>query len=171
MLKTVLRRVVMIALSLMMLIGVLLGVSSAPVAVQAQATPQTATLAALRVAYHPEATPKYDRVVFEFKGKLPESIRVEYVSRLIADGSGAVVPIKGKGILKLVISPAVAHTDAGKATVRARIGYDLPLVKEVVRSGDFEGVVSYGIGVAQKTEIRFMTLTNPTRIVIDFLRV
>jgi hypothetical protein len=170
MLKTVQRRVVLMVLSLIVLSGVLLNASSAPVAAQTQTVPQTATLVAISAASHPEATPQYDRVVFEFKGRLPESIRVEYVSKLIADASGAVVPIKGKGIVQLVVSPAMAHTSAGKATVPARISYRLPLVKEVVRSGDFEGVVSYGIGVAQKTEMRFMTLTNPTRIVIDFLQ-
>lgn len=171
MLKTVQRRVVMIVLSLMVLVGVLWGASFTPVAAQSTSTPQVAMLSTIRAAYHPEVSPKYDRIVFEFKGKLPESIRVEYVSKLIADGSGAIVPIKGKGILELVVSPAVAHTNAGKATVPARISYNLPLIKEVVRSGDFEGVVSYGIGVTRKTELRFMTLTNPTRVVIDFLRV
>ena len=168
--RIVQRSVVMVILGIIVL-GVLLGASSTPVTAQSQATNPTATLVAIRAAYHPEATPKFDRVVFEFKGRLPDSISVEYVSKLIADGSGAVVPIKGKGILKLVVSPAVAHTSSGKATVPVRISYNLPLVKEVVRSGDFEGVVSYGIGVVHKTELRFMTLTNPTRVVIDFLHV
>lgn len=52
----------------------------------------------------------------------------------------------------------------------ARIGYTLPLVKEIVCSGDFESVVSYGIGVFYKTEYRVFTLTNPTRVVIDLLQ-
>jgi hypothetical protein len=69
----------------------------------------------------------------------------------------------------LTLSPAVAHTDTGQPTVPQRVKYNLPMVKEVVRSGDFESVVSYGIGVSQKTQFRFFTLTNPTRVVIDFL--
>jgi hypothetical protein len=144
-----------------------LGISTIPASAQSQQSP--ATLVAIRAAYHPEATPRYDRVVFELRGQLPESIRVEYVSKLIADGSGLVVPVKGKGILKLVLSPTNAHTAAGTSTVPGRISYNLPIVREVVRSGDFEAVVSYGIGVSRKTEIRFFTLNNPTRVVIDFL--
>ncbi len=149
----------------------MVGVSAAPASAQMQQGSAPATLIAIRAAFHPEATPRYDRVVFELRGQLPESIRVEYVPRLIADGSGLVIPVKGNGILKLVLSPASAHTVAGTSTVPARINYNLPVVKEVVRSGDFEGVVSYGIGVARKTEIRFFTLSNPTRVVIDFLSV
>ena len=34
--------------------------------------PSISTLVALRAAYHPEATPKYDRVVFEFNGPVQE---------------------------------------------------------------------------------------------------
>jgi hypothetical protein len=136
---------------------------------QQSSTSAPATLVAIRVASHAEATPKYDRVVFELKGSLPDSLRVEYVPKLIADGSGAVIPIAGKAIVLLTLSPAVAHTDTGQPTVPQRVKYNLPMVKEVVRSGDFESVVSYGIGVSQKTQFRFFTLTNPTRVVIDFL--
>ncbi len=166
--KIVQRRIVMGVMCLIVF-GLLVGASSAPAVARAQPSNQMAVLVALRAAFHPEVTPHYDRVVFELQGKLPENIRVEYVSKLIADGSGAAVPIEGKGILKLVLSPASAHTDAGTPTVPTRIRSDLPIVKEVVRSGDFEGVVSYGIGVSSKTEIRFFTLTHPTRVVMDFL--
>ena len=153
-----------------MVLGLLAGARATPTAAKAQQTSQ-ATLVAIRAAYHPEATPKYDRVVFELQGTLPSDIRVEYVSQLIADGSGAVLPIKSQGILRVSLFPAVAHTAAGESTVSARISFNLPLVKEVVRSGDFEAMVSYGIGVSHKTEIRFLTLTSPTRVVIDFLSV
>jgi hypothetical protein len=152
----------------MMMLCLLLEASSAPVAAQSAAPP--ATLVAIRAAHHAETTPAYDRVVFQINGRLPDTISIQYVPRLIADASGRVLPITGKGILQLRLSPASAHTSAGQSTVPARVRYPLPLVKEVVRSGDFEAVVSYGIGVSQKTEYRVSTLTNPTRIVIDFLQ-
>ena len=153
------------------ILGLFVGASAFPAVTKTQQSNSPATLVAIRAAYHPEATPKYDRVVFEFQGSLPDTIRVEYVSKLIADGSGAVLPIKGQGILRVGLFPAAAHTTAGVATVPGRINYNLPLVKEIVRSGDFESLVSYGIGVSHKTEIRFLTLTSPTRVVIDFLSV
>jgi hypothetical protein len=160
--------VVMCAISISVF-GVLLGARSAPVAARSQPINPTATLVGIRAASHPESMPQYDRVVFELQGRLPERIRVEYVPVLLADGSGAVVPVQGTGILHLVLSLASAHTSTGTPTVPARIHPHLSLVKEMVRSGDFEGVVSYGIGLSQKTELRFLTLTNPTRVVIDFL--
>ena len=45
----------------------------------------------------------------------------------------------------------------------------MPNVKEVVRAGDFEAVLTYGIGLAHKSEIWVITLTNPSRVVADFL--
>lgn len=147
------------------------GASSVPALASSQQSASVpATLVSIRAAYHPEATPKYDRVVFELQGTFPTNISVEYVPQLIADGSGLVLPIKGQAILKLVLSPAVAHTIAGQPTVPGRISFNLPLVDEAVRSGDFKSTVSYGIGISRKTEFRFSTLTSPTRVVIDFLQ-
>ena len=37
----------------------------------------------------------------------------------------------------------------------------------VVRSGDFESVLSHGIGLARKTSFHVSTLTHPSRVVID----
>ncbi len=132
-------------------------------------TPQIPLLVAIRAAYHPEATPKYDRVVFEFQGELPNRIHVEYVKTLRGDGSGFPIAIAGNAILQLTLALATAHTDAGTSPTPDRIRYRLPNIKEVVRSGDFEAVVSHGIGVSRKTEFRFFTLENPTRVVIDFI--
>ncbi len=151
-------------IALCILLGTLMGL---PAAALAQPGPAPATLVAIRAATH-EAKPHYDRVIFRLQGNLPESIRTEYVSTLIADGSGAVIPIAGKAIVRLTLTPAVAHTDAGHPTVPRRVSYDLPIVQEIVRSGDFEAVVSYGIGLSHKTAFRSFNLTNPNRVVIDF---
>ena len=131
--------------------------------------PLTSTLVAMRAAHHPEATPKYDRVVFEFTGPVP-LIQVEYVQHLTGDGSGLPVPIAGNAIVHVRLAPAQAHNEAGQITVPERITYNLPNVKEVVRSGDFEGVVSYGIGLDHKAELRIITLASPSRVVIDLIQ-
>lgn len=130
--------------------------------------PTISTLVALRAAYHPEATPKYDRVVFEFTGPVP-LIQIEYVDHLTGDGSGLPISIAGNAIVHVRLAPAQAHNEAGNITVAERITYNLPNVKEVVRAGDFEGVVSYGIGLDHKAELRFITLASPSRVVIDVL--
>lgn len=121
------------------------------------------TLVAIRAAHHAG----FDRVVFEFSGPLPQRRDVRYVPQLIADGSGLPVQIAGNAILQTVFEPARAHTDQGEVTVTDRITFALPNVMQVVRSGDFESVLSHGIGLARKTKFRVFTLTNPSRVVID----
>jgi hypothetical protein len=130
--------------------------------------PMTSTLVALRAAYHPEATPKYDRVVFEFTGPMP-LIQIEYVNELIGDGSGLPMPIAGNAIIHVWFTPAQAHNGDGNTTSPDEVTYNLPNVKEVVRAGDFEGVVSYGIGLDHKAELRIITLASPSRVVIDVI--
>jgi hypothetical protein len=128
----------------------------------------TSTLVAIRAAHHDEATPCYDRVVFEFRDGLP-LFRIEYVDQLIGDGSGAPVSIAGAAILSVQMTPARAHNDSGQDTAPGRIKLKLPVVNEIVGSGDFEAVVTYGIGLARTTPTRILTLDNPSRLVIDFL--
>jgi hypothetical protein len=142
-------------------LALLLGaIRAAPASAQESSIP---TLVAIRAAHHAG----FDRVVFDFSGPLPQRRDVRYVPQLIADGSGQPVPIAGNAILKTVFEPARAHTDQGEVTVPNRITFPLPNVMQVVRSGDFESVLSHGIGLARQTNFRVFTLTNPSRVVID----
>jgi hypothetical protein len=128
----------------------------------AGATTQTSRLVGIRAAHHPG----FDRVVFDFRGPVPYERSVRYVSSLIADGSGARVSVAGRAFLRVRFAPAEAH-DATGATAPARVAYPLPNVLTVVRAGDFEGVVSYGIGLAARQRLRLFALTNPSRVVLD----
>jgi hypothetical protein len=116
----------------------------------------------IRAGHHPG----FDRIVFEFKGGLPSSHRVQYVDRLVGDASGLPVPIAGRAILQVRFAPARAH-DAAGSTVRPRQAFALPNIMSSVRAGDFEGVTSYGIGLAKKTRFNVFTLRGPSRVVID----
>ena len=42
-----------------------------------------------------------------------------------------------------------------------------PNLRQVKLAGDFEGVVSFGLGLRRKTGFRVFRLTAPTRIVVD----
>lgn len=123
------------------------------------------TLRKIRAAHHPG----YDRLVFEFSGPLPERTRVRWVDRVIADGSGKRVRVAGNAFLEVSMFPVRAHTGDGDRTYgRKRRAYDLPNIATVVNSGDFEGVVSFGVGLMKRTSIkRTMRLRNPSRYVID----
>ncbi len=85
-------------------------------------------------------------------------IEVQYVDQLIEDRSGRPIPIAGNALLQLTMRSAQAHNDQGPPTAPPRVGLPLPNVKEVVRAGDFEAVLTYGIGLAHRAEIRVITL-------------
>jgi Sporulation and spore germination len=145
---------------------VTLGLAAGP----ASAAPTSATttltaprLAAVRAAHQIG----YDRVVFEFTGQGPTSATVTYVNRLVADASGLPVPVSARAILQVTMRGVDAHTATGGATVPTRVAYAIPNVITTVKSGDFEGVVTYGIGLAVKTSIHTHWLTAPRRLVID----
>jgi hypothetical protein len=106
-----------------------------------------------------------DRIVFRFQGGLPASHGARYVSQLISDGSGKVIPVAGRGILRVRFGGATAH-DASGSTAPVRTVYPLPNVMLTVQAGDFEGVVSYGLGVARRTPFHVTTLHNPARVVV-----
>jgi hypothetical protein len=109
----------------------------------------------------------FDRVVFEFRGAVPTH-RVGYVDQVVQDGSGRPVSLAGAADLEVVFQGANAHRQDGSPTVDPRrFSTGLPAVKEVAQAGDFEAVVSYGIGVDRKRPIKVSTLSNPSRLVID----
>lgn len=139
------------------------GAAPAAPAASTQATPSIPTLVAIRAAHHPG----YDRVVFEFAGALPAQRTVRYVDELLGDGSGLPLPISGRAILEVSFQHAQAHTDEGAPTVPHRVAYALPNVLQLVQSGDFEAVTTYGIGLAARQPYKVMTLRNPSRFVID----
>ena len=128
----------------------------------AAAAPATPTLVGVRASHHSG----FDRIVYEFRGGPLPSHRVRYVDRLVGDPSGLPVPLAGRAILRVRVAPARAH-DAAGPTVRARRAFALPNIMTSVQAGDFEGVTSYGIGLAKRTRFHVFTLRRPSRVVID----
>jgi hypothetical protein len=148
--------------------GVLAGAATSHAAGGADPTPPTQpTLVDVRVSHHTTDTSVFDRIVFEYDGGLPSDVGAKYVDQLVADGSGRHMRIAGRAILRVRMSPALAHTDAGVATVPVRTAYLTPNVLTTVRSGDFEGVVTYGIGLAKHTRVHVFTASDPDRVVVD----
>jgi hypothetical protein len=144
------------------LLAACLAVPTGVVTGEAASAPPPPTLVAVRAAHHPG----FDRIVYQFKGGLPSIHRVHYVDRLVGDSSGLPVRIAGRAILRVRFSPARAN-DAGGATAPARKAFALPNIMDTVQAGDFEGVTSYGIGLAKKTTFHVFTLRSPSRVVID----
>ncbi len=91
----------------------------------------------------------FDRMSFTFTTAFP-SYRFQFAP-LVGDPSGKVIPLKGMGSLTIVFSLAQAHTaDGSRSSITVRPSHDLRLVRMVdyAQAGDFEGVLTYGIGIA-----------------------
>ena len=94
---------------------------------------------------------RYYRMSFTFTTAFP-SYRFAWASALIGDASGKPIPIKGTDTLKIVFTRARAHAaDGTRSTIIAQpgrpIGY--PWMTDFAQAGDFEGVLTYGIGVTR----------------------
>ncbi|GAA3560452.1 hypothetical protein GCM10022419_046370 [Nonomuraea rosea] len=144
--------------------------STGLLAIPAQAaTPQFAappTLVGIRATHHYGL----DRLVFEFRGRVPAQRDVRYVSQLIADGSGRQVNAVGDALLQIRFGRADGHDRHGSVTYGpARRTYALPGVIQVVSTGDFESTLTFGAGLAKTVPYRVYTLTRPSRVVVDLV--
>ncbi len=110
----------------------------------------------------------FDRLVFDLDGCVP-GVRVQYVDALHHQGSGDVIPLRGRAVVQVDIEPATAHTDGGDPTMTDTLP-DLTafaVLRQLADAGDFEAQLTWGIGVAARTALRATTLTGPSRVVVD----
>jgi hypothetical protein len=111
----------------------------------------------------------YDRVVFEFDGSELPTYHIEYIDKPVRGcGSGDVVPFAGDGWLEVRFSDSQAHTPEGQPTIKDRSrSPNLPIVKDLKITCDFEAEVTWVMGVSSPNRYRVIELSNPTRLVID----
>ncbi len=111
----------------------------------------------------------YDRVVVTFDGAIP-SWQVAYGA--VQNGaSGQPRTLAGSATLRVDLRPAQAHSSSGSATVPADQHPNLPTLREVAVTEDFEGVVILGLGLSSRVGFRVFELTGPNRLVIDVAHV
>ena len=111
----------------------------------------------------------FDRVVFEFKGEVVPGYRVEYATSPITDEAGRVVKLFGKASLRVDLNPAWAHSnETGAPSVKDREKrVNLKRLIEFKQVEDFEGVVTYALGLKKRAPFRVTEMLNPARLVID----
>jgi len=124
--------------------------------------PPVPVVSAIRHARHPAEG--YDRVVLDITGPVP-GYDVRYVARPVADGTGEPVTMPGRRFLRIRLEPADAHDQAGASTVvrSATLGY--PVLEAYAVTGDFEGVVTVVLGLAD--EVAFRVAELPGRVYVD----
>lgn len=144
------------------------GASTTPVSVPATNT-EIALLGDVRAARHDG----YDRVVFEFRNVLP-GYDVRYVERpVLADASGAEVAVGGGHVVQVRMENALdADLEQESApltyTGPSRFSPATPEVVELVRTGGFEAVLTWAVGLVDRVGFRVLTLQGPPRLVVDF---
>jgi hypothetical protein len=99
----------------------------------------------------------YDQVTFEFQEGMP-GFRIEYVEPpIIADASGLEVEIAGSAFLQVRMERAAGHDpDTGEETYTGSLELTpgIPQVVELERTGDFEGVLTWVLGVNERADFR-----------------
>ena len=124
------------------------------------AVPPVPELVQISVGRHPGAAGQrpYDRMSFAFTTAFP-NYRFEFANSLVSDASGKVIPLNGSDVLKIVFTQAQAHVaDGTRSTIISQPARDIgyPRITDFAQAGDFEGTLSYGIGIT-----RPVSLSNP----------
>ena len=115
----------------------------------------------------------FDRVVFQFRGEGLPGYRIEYVEPpLQEDGSGDPVDVAGNAFLQVRMEPASGFDlNTGEGGLVYKGPKRLPgtgVVKEVVRTGDFEAVLTWAVGIDAKVPFLVTTTASPARLIVDF---
>jgi hypothetical protein len=108
----------------------------------------------------------FDRFVVRARFATP-GYDVRYVRRIIADPSGRPVSLAGTKRMRVAFNLAAGHDNRGTNLLAGTLTPRCPNLLQVKKAGDFEGVVSFGLGLSSATGFRVFRLTNPTRVVID----
>ena len=121
----------------------------------------SATVYDVKVAHHNG----YDRLVIGFPtaNSMPAyQLTRQATSTFIRDASGQPVTLHGSAGIRVVLR----NTDIVSGAP-SDLKSNLPEIREVAQIGDFERVVSYGVGLATAACFRVLELSGPTRLVID----
>ena len=136
-------------------------------------SPATATSTALLRSIRVTRGNGVDRVTFQFDGTGRPAASAGYVDRPVADGSGAAVAVQGTASIKVRFEPSAMTDLRGERPVTTytgpdRVTGDSRAVTEVVKGGDFEGVVTWFVGVRRKAPFRIQVVTStPSQLTIE----
>jgi hypothetical protein len=125
----------------------------------------TAKVTAVRVSEQPGAG--YDRFVLQFNSAVPQyTIKRQAKPTFATGGSGQPVTLSGTaGVLVQVHSASESGSYTGPTDLSHG---EFAILKEARLTEDFEGYVSWGIGLGKPSCMRAFTLADPARLVVDF---
>jgi hypothetical protein len=121
----------------------------------------TGTITSIRYAHHDG----YDRLVFGFatSTSVPQyELHRQATSTFTRDASGQQVTLDGSAGIRTVLRDSDT-TNGLPSDFKAQ----LPEIREIANIGNFERVVSYGVGLKDQACFRAFELSGPSRLVID----
>ena len=123
----------------------------------------TANVTGVRVAQQAG----YDRFVIQFDSRVPAyTVKRQAKPVFKAGASGQPVSLSGSaGALVQVHSATGAATYSGPTDIKHP---EFKVLTEARLTEDFEGYVSWGLGLSKPACMRTFTLSSPPRLVIDF---
>ena len=117
----------------------------------------------------------FDRLVIDLKGKAG-GYNVRYVSKVVQDGSGLPIKLRGGAFLQVTAHSPSYDSDTGKATFTPANWSEVTNVskyqtfRQLAWAGSFEGYTTLGLGVRARLPFKVFTLAGPgsgSRLVID----
>jgi len=111
--------------------------------------------------------PGFDRFVLQFDSNVPQySVKRQAKPVFTQGGSGQTITLSGTyGVLIVLHSTSESATYSGPSDFPHS---DFVVLKEARLIQDFEGSVSWGLGLGSAACMRVFSLTDPARLVIDF---
>ncbi len=112
----------------------------------------------------------FDRIVFEYRPGAPlPGYEARYNPFPSQCASGQLVVATGGAQFTIVMRPAAAHEN-GKSTISGNsiTTPSNPVILQALSTCDFEGIVSWVVGVEKRRPFRVFELQDPPRIVVDF---
>ncbi len=127
--------------------------------------PLRANITDVRAATHDG----YDRIVFQFRGGIPEFLVQSATPPFTADPSGQPLAVKGSSFLYITLRGGTKQMDSGASSYSGPRNFNLefPTLVNLVEAGDFEAVSTWYAGLSHAACLRVSTLTEPDRLVID----
>ena len=114
----------------------------------------------------------YDRIVFQFRGGIPEFDIASATPPFTADPSGQPLTVNGSAFLSITLHGGTKQTDSGASSYSGprNFAVEFPTLVNLVEGGDFEAVSTWYVGLSDMSCLRVSTLTEPDRLVIDLQR-
>lgn len=119
-----------------------------------------------------------DRVVVQFHGHAAPDVTATYVDRITEDPSDRPVPLRGSTFLSVVFDGGRLDTAAIELDPSKVVRYDgptrltprYPILQELAVSGDFEAVLSFGLGLSHRSTVRTTSPQGRGCVIIDLMR-